>query len=441
MNVIVIVSDTFRRDHLGCYGNSTIQTPHLDRFSKECIQLENCYATSFPTMPMRADLFTGRFTFTYLGWQPLPQEEILLAEVMRKANYTTLAAVDTPFFIRQGYGYDRGFKDYQWVQGQGDQYERERIDSERRYESNYCAPMTIAAAEKFLEYYYKENFFLYVDTWDPHEPWDPPSWYVTPYSPEYDGRTVYPCYWDWREKGLKKKDLEVAHACYCGEISMVDHWIGRLLDKVKVMNLWNDTVIIFTSDHGFYFGEHGFFGKLRIDLEKDVIYQSPLYQEITRVPLLIYVPGMEGRRIEALASSVDIMPTILDLVRLEIPETVQGKSLLPLLQGKDSVRDFVVTSPPLYNPGEQSKVVDDWLRIVDKAHFTTVTTSAYSFLYSSEDTPAQLYNIVDDPKESQNIIGSNSRLAEDLHGKLVALLREVGTGERFLSVRKKLRSS
>ncbi len=435
MNVMVIVSDTFRQDHLGCYGNKSIHTPHLDQFAEECIQFDNCYATSFPTMPMRADLFTGKFTFSYLGWQPLPSEEKVLAEILAKAGYTTLGCVDTPFFVKNGYGYDRGFKDYSWILGQYE--ERPRIDYQRRYEEDHCAPKTMTAAEKYLEYYYKNKFFLYVDTWDPHEPWDPPSWYVEPYYPGYDGRVVQPCYWDWKEKGLKEEDIKVAHACYCGEITMVDHWVGRLLDKVKSMDLLKNTAIVFTSDHGFYFGEHGYFGKTRHSGRRS--YQSPLYREITRIPLLIYVPGMKPKKVKAQVSLVDIMPTLLELARLEIPETVQGKSLVPLLEGKrDSFRDFVVTSPPLYNPGESSKIVDDWLRTVEKPHFSTITTPKWTFLYSTENSPAQLYDIENDPEESENVIAENWQVAQDLHQRFVKLLEKVDTSEHHLASRRRL---
>ena len=85
MNIIVIVSDTFRRDHLGCYGNTTVRTPHLDHFARSSVLFDNLHHASFPTMPMRADLFTGRYTFTWLGWAPLPQEERVLAAELKKA--------------------------------------------------------------------------------------------------------------------------------------------------------------------------------------------------------------------------------------------------------------------------------------------------------------------------------------------------------------------
>ena len=172
LNIVLVVSDTLRQDYLGCYGNRWVKTPNLDRLARECIIFDRAYAASFPTMPMRADLFTGKFTFNYLGWAPLSRGEITVQGLLAQAGYRTTAVVDTPFFIRNGYGYDRGFHDFIWIRGQGP--ERPDINYERRYEEDYCAPMTFRAAERWLERHYKERFFLYVDTWDPHEPWDPP---------------------------------------------------------------------------------------------------------------------------------------------------------------------------------------------------------------------------------------------------------------------------
>jgi len=144
MNIILIVSDTLRYDHLGCNGNERIYTPHIDRFAERCVVFDRCYAASFPTMPMRADLLTGKWTFTYLGWAPLPREEVILPELLRRNGYLTTAVVDTPFFIRNGYHYDRGFVDFIWVRGQGP--ERRDLNYERRYEEDYCAPRTMIAA-------------------------------------------------------------------------------------------------------------------------------------------------------------------------------------------------------------------------------------------------------------------------------------------------------
>ena len=112
MNIICIVADTLRRDCLPAYGSQEVIAPHLTRFAEEAIVFEDCHAASFPTVPTRADIATGRFTFTYLSWGPLPPNEITLADLMTKAGYTTMGVGDTPFLIRNGYGYDRGFDDF-----------------------------------------------------------------------------------------------------------------------------------------------------------------------------------------------------------------------------------------------------------------------------------------------------------------------------------------
>ena len=441
MNVIVIISDTLRRDHLGCYGNRAIATPNLDRFAEECLVFDHCYAASFPTVPMRVDLFTGKYDFTYLGWQPLPRDEVVLAQQFRNAGYATIGAADTPFLVRDGYGFDRGFKDFTWIHGQGNAVadrDRGRVNAERRHEEDYCAPRTMIKAQHLLEYYYRSPFFLYVDTWDPHEPWDPPPWYVERYLPGYDGRVVDPVYWDWREKGLTEDDLRVAHACYCGEISMVDRWVGQLLEKVKVLGLWDETIILFASDHGFFFGEHGQFGKTIKEL-RGFQYQSPLYQELIRTPLLIRVPGSEPRRIDAMVSAVDFMPTLLELAGVEMPRTMHGRSLVPVIRGEqDELRDFVVSSYPLYEPGDSSRIVDDQERTVREPHLSTVTTRQWTFLYATEDFPAQLYDMRRDPREQHNVVREHRDVAQDLHAKFVRLLEEVNTPESHLASRRTL---
>ena len=447
MNVVLIVSDTLRSDHLGCYGNTTINTPNIDKLAGESIQFDKFYSASFPTVPARADLFTGKYTFPYLGWNALGRSETVLAAQFQDAGYNTIAAVDTPFFVRHGYHYDRGFRDFRFIDGQWADQEGQRTMFARRYEKDYFAPRTIAAAEELLEFHHRDKFFMYVDMWDPHEPWDPPEWYVQPYYPGYDGRVVAPSYWDYKEAGVSDEDLKIAHACYCGEITMVDQWVGRLIDKIEVMGLRDDTAIIFTSDHGYYFGEHGIFGKGRIRKENDILsryggqvwVQSPLYQELIRVPLLASIPGVTPRRETALLSWVDLMPTLLDVAGVDIPSTVHGKSALPLIKGDESsMQDHVVSSYPLYLTGDTSFLVDGELRSVEEPHFSTVTSEKWSFLYATENYPAQLYDLEQDPSESSNVIGENWTIAEEMHRKLIELLTRVGTDDKYLSERSRL---
>ncbi len=441
----MIVSDTLRYDHLGFYGNKNIKTPNLDRLAQRSVIFDNCYAGSFPTIPARADIFTGRWTYTYFDWLPLSPNEIILAQVLEESGYKTKAVVDTPYFIREGYGYDRGFQDFEWIRGQ-DKSDRDDLKMQRRYETDYFAPSTMLAASRWLERNYKKKFFLYVDTWDPHEPWDPPRWYAELYHKDYDGKVVNPCYWLWRERGITEEDLEIGHACYCGEITMVDRWVGHLLDSLEYQNLMDDTVIVFTSDHGFYFGEHEMFGKAMIEFRgknrKDERgwkwHRSPLYEEITRVPLLVYVPGVKPRKSDALVTLADIMPTILKLTGTTIPRTVQSRSLVPLIEGKDEEGwDFVVTSFPLYIEGSVSRIVDGKEREVIVPLPSTITTKEWTLIYSCEGQLAELYHLPSDPKQEKNLIHEEPEVASELLKKFVFRLEEANTEPQKLKIRRR----
>lgn len=224
-NVVVIVADTFRRDHIGAYGNPYIKTPYLDAFARQSAVFDHHVASSFPTMPARADILTGTFSYTHMGWEPLPRHLTTLPEVMSAAGYTTMGVVDTPFYIRNGFGYDRGFDDFIWVRGQGDDTRpHERADARSTWtrEEDRLVARTMTEAERWLERHHDEPFFLYVDTWDPHEPWDAPDYYTKQYRESFKGEQIYPAYGNWREAGLTEDDVELAHATYCGEVSMVD---------------------------------------------------------------------------------------------------------------------------------------------------------------------------------------------------------------------------
>ena len=280
MNIIWITSDTFRQDHLGAYGNTQIKTPALDALSERSVRFQRHYAAGFPTMPTRADHFTGRWTMSFMGWEPLPSSVTTLAEILSQKGLHTAAVVDTPFYLRDGMNYDRGFRSFFVNSGQEGSgakklkdgwHESQDTRAGWRFESDYNAPQTFIKAMQWLEHHYKEEFFLYIDTWDPHEPWDAPSYYTEIYWPDYDGEIIDPIYGCWENvPGFTQERLEKAHATYCGEITMVDTWLGYLLRRVENMGLMENTVIIFTSDHGFYFGEHGgLFGKMVYEIGSD----------------------------------------------------------------------------------------------------------------------------------------------------------------------------
>ena len=211
MNVVVIMSDTFRRDHLAAYGDPApwshpghegeqfIHTPNLDRLAAESALFDRFYVSSYPTVPCRYDLLTGRFGFTTRGWQPLERGDVVLPELLSAAGITTMAIFDTPMLATDSYNYTRGFAGWDFVRGQhGDRYVVDPMDvplpapphkvkagtraylrntAFRRSENDWMCAQTCTRAMDWLERNRKsDGFFLWIDMWDPHEPFDaPPS--------------------------------------------------------------------------------------------------------------------------------------------------------------------------------------------------------------------------------------------------------------------------
>ena len=484
MNLILIVSDTFRRDHLGCYGNDWIRTSNIDKLAEESVVFDGAYTASFPTVPHRRDLVTGRYTFTYSDWEPLPLDEVVMADLLREAGYVTMLITDTANLLRKGYHFDRGFDGWLWIRGQEhDRYMTDPVDvelpcaphklrmggeglkqhlrnvSRRRYECDYFVASTMIEAARWLERNRRhEKFFLHVDTFDPHEPWDPPRWYVDLYDPGYEGEEVtHPAY--RRCDYLTPEELKHVRALYAGEVTMVDHWVGYLIERVKELGLWDDTAIVFTTDHGFYHGEHGLIGKSIITETAQGLV--PLYSEVAHIPLMIRVPGVRPGRRDALVQPPDLMPTILDVAGAETPDTVQGKSLLPLVEGKDQpLRDLCVSSPSIIHgpvAGQRiSAVTEEWFLVycgqVDEAlrdreewspgwvKDTIRIVDGFERLQKimGEKPKTELYHLPEDPRQLHDVFDENRDFAEEIHGKLVGFLESLGTDERVLKYWRRL---
>ena len=218
------------------------------------------------------------------------------------------------------------------------------------------------------------------------------------------------------------------------------------------MGLADKTVVIFTTDHGFYFGEHGgLFGKMSSDNYPDGTLRpydelgsqwsySPLYEELVHLPLLVRVPGVSPGVYSGLSSAIDVMPTVLDLLDLEIPDFVQGRSLAPAMgDATRSGRDYVVSSIPFANPGDAVQSVDSFLRDLKDPPVTTVTAGHWSLLYSPDPGVSQLYNLATDPHQLDNVIGRHTDEAREMHRLLVEFLRENDVPERLLKPRLELR--
>lgn len=473
MNVITIVSDTLRADYLGCYGNEWVRTPNFDKLAASAVVFVRAYAHNFPTVPARCDIWTGRYTSAYFDWAPLPRDEIVLSQVLSARDVTTMLIGDTLNLFRDGYYFDRGFHAFHWIRGQAsDRYQTDpkvidvsavaeasfdpnatliphlRSTHDRRHEEEYFPAQTFRDAARWLERNRgTQPFYLHIDTFDPHEPWDPPAWYVERYDPAYEGREIASPKYAPADY-LTHAELRHCRALYAGEISLVDTWLGRFLTTVENLGLMETTAIIVTADHGFYLGEHGWIGKSLID--RGVQRFLPLYEEVAHVPLIAYIPGAKPRRSSALVQPVDIAPTVLDLFGIPNPDSMQGHSWKPLLSGQSGeVRDFAWSGPAVHHRGRYRP--------------STITTAeGWSLIYNGQVEPPlggreiwavdgrlreevlpahlpepELYYLPEDPKQSRNLFHDRRDVAERIRSGHLDLLERLGVPEESLELRRK----
>jgi len=450
--VVVIMTDSFRRDCLPGMGKRRVLTPVLDEFAKGAVVFEKAYAASFPTVPNRADVMTGRHAYTYMGWEPLPRHLPVLAQELTNAGIITMSIQDTPVTIKQGFNFDRGFGGWQYIRGQDSDNNRTDYTTDpllpckpeklrtgrrlerlhflnahfRRNERDTLVAQTMTSATDWLEANYKhDKFFLYVDTFDPHEPWDAPEFYLRLYEkPGYSGDNVsYPNYW----KKSRYTPEEVAHCrnLYDAEVTLVDTWIGEVLRKIDTLGIAEETAVIIMSDHGFLFGEHNYVGKWGEDDDP-----LPIYDEVSGICMMARLPGRQfrhGERSEALVQPLDIMPTLMDLMGLKKPEYAQGFSMVPLVKKNgrnDWPRKIATTSGRLQAIGE--KVL--W----STGGYVSITDGEWTLMFGQSLLPSELYHTADDPKQLKNVIAKKKNVAMELHEQWVEHLKSLAVPPEIL---------
>ena len=447
MNIILIISDTFRYDNLFDRAAAMpVRTPHLDRFSERAVSLERLYMASFPTIPHRTDLTTGRFGWPFYPWQDRflsGQNHIPL--LLRKAGYVSQMLGDCTHLARARF--DHGFNGALFLPGQeGNTYflrmndpiqetmppektrtghllqNRNLPDLHRwtnpdwRYESDRFAPRTSELAIHWLEENYQHlPFFLWVDFFDPHEPWDPPDYLVKRYDPDYDGvPMIHPNY--GRASDLTTAELRNLRAHYCAEAELVDKSIGRILEKIDELGLWENSIVVFLSDHGMSLGEHNRTGKSNIN-SRDERYW-PVYPEVAHEPCMITAPGLTGgTAIDVMLQPVDILPTLLDLAGLEVipPDPFHGKSFAAQLRGESNAptREYAITGSYIRSPDGN---------IPHKATTPVVYTAEWAYAPIGADGRPELYRLEADPYAEQNIIDQHADVAKQMQAMLLAFL-------------------
>ena len=450
MNIILLISDTYRYDNLFDRAAMPVRTPNLDAFSERAVSLSRMYTASFPTIPQRTDATSGRFGWPWYGWDSrLKTTENHLPSLLGQAGYVSQLLCDCPHLFRADF--DSGFNGAHVVRGQeGDTYflrmnhtiERSMPPEKTRHgqhfqgrnlpdlhrwtnrrwyreEDRFPARTARLAVEWLEENYQWHPFFLWVDFFDPHEPWDPPEYMVRKYDRDYTGEPmIHPNY--GRADDLTPAELKNLRAHYCAEAELVDRWVGRVIQKIDDLDLWDNSIVIFTTDHGMSLGEHNRTGKSNINAGDDRCW--PIYPEIAHIPFLIAAPGLTGgKTVDALIQPPDILPTLLDLAGITVhpPEPLHGVSFAPLLRGEsdEPIRDCAIASAFFrHTPDEEPHGWETPVLYTDKWAYVPIGMTG----------SRELYDLKTDPYAETDLADQYPKIVEQLHRKLLDWLTDIG---------------
>ena len=358
MNTILLLIDSLNRHQLAAYGGEELHTPNIDRLAARGLVFDHHWACSMPCIPARRDLMTGRASFLESSWCPMQPWDVDLPGLLRReAGVSSHLITDHHHYFHSGgegyhtlydsWEFNRGQEWDPWrpapggvphkpeFRGQNDRWpsywpNRERLEADN--DLAYPSVRNLRSAADFLDRFHeRDNWFLQIENFDPHEPFQCPAHYLR----EEGDRWTGPLY-DWPQYGPCEDEPEaVAHvrARYAASVRMTDRYIGELLDRLDRHNLWATTRIFLVSDHGHLLGDDGWWGK---NLMRD-------RGKLVHTPLIVAGAGVEanGRR-SGLTSMVDLMPTLLEGHGVKPPDCVRGRSFAPLFQEDKSHRDTAI---------------------------------------------------------------------------------------------------
>jgi arylsulfatase A-like enzyme len=432
-NVILIMLDSLRRDHVGAYGNEWIKTPNIDALAEDGVRFTNAYPEALPTLPVRRALHTGIRTFPCRnyknvkgdvvlipGWQPIPEHQVTMGEFFRHNGYLTSLFASTHHLFKPSMNYHRGYTSWEFIRGQeadhykipyaGDVESLHNLPCKEMYgmvghslpyclanvqdwtsEKDWFAPRTFGVATRWLERNGgSQNFLIVIDEFDPHEPWNPPREYLDLYfdSDSYEGRRIIPTVGGYNE--FEPGELEYILASYAGEVSHCDKYVGVLLEKLKDMELWDDTIIALVSDHGHNIMDHGVMHKL----------PDQMYNELMDLVYIIKGPNNEnaGEECDAYVAHHDIPATLMKMAGLNTPNGLDGQNVWKWVDGKEKqVRTHATC------------VFYPWFWTKD---------DEYMYMTDITRTKEKLYDITKDPDEKNEISASNQGTCSKLRKRL-----------------------
>lgn len=355
MKAVMVMFDSLNRHMLPPYGCEWVHAPNFRRLAGESVTFDRCFVGSMPCMPARRELHTGRYNFLHRGWGPLEPFDDSMPEILKNSGvYSHLTSDHYHYWEDGGATYHGRYSSWEISRGQeGDPWkplpagirlpdsvnlrlrgERARQDFINRSfmpgEDDQPQAVTFARGLEFLENNHRgDNWFLHIETFDPHEPYFSPERYRALYPHDYrDPHFDWPSYGPVGEPPETVRHLRLENAAL---VSMCDAWLGKVLDAFDEYGLWNDTMLIVNTDHGFLLGEHDFWGKCSM----------PFYNEVAMAPLFIRDPrsGRRGERNDCLVQAIDLPATLLDFFGLPRPAAMQGRPLGDVIADGAPVRD------------------------------------------------------------------------------------------------------
>jgi arylsulfatase A-like enzyme len=394
-NVILISIDTLRADHLGCYGDARGTSPNIDRLASAGVLFENGFSPTAWTLPGHASMFTGLTPRRHGATRvktAIREDVPLLAEILAQGGYATAAVVNAPF-MQAKFGFDRGFDAFTYVPKLEVAHHQQAVLNTLR-----------RGGERPFFY-----FFHYMSVHDPYAPEEPFNRFVGSYELPI-GVTGEGLLRLWRaldagERSLNADEIRFLNDLYTGGVLSVDSRIGEILEELERLQLDGETIVIFTSDHGEEFMEHG-----------SIVHTKTLYDEVLRVPLILRGPGIpRGARVRSMAALIDIVPTVLGLLDIAPPPGLDGVDLAAYW--KDDT-----------NPERLLEIQTNW---IDGARGKRgIRTPTRKLIVSLETGAKEYYDLERDPAETDNLYPHPG--ATELGQELEARLEATAGGEVVL---------
>ncbi len=422
-NILFLITDQQRPDSLGCYGSEAAITPHIDSLAQDGVVFDNCYVQNPLCCPSRYSMLTGRYPHSHrvrANWYAPGNGEVSFGERLGKAGYSTSMIGKmhlTPWY--DNFGFDGRIiaeakfhtscpDDYQrFLERHGWSRERLYDFSDPGYVQNLTAVKSKLPSNLHIDSFVgrsvceyirtvREPFCSFASFLSPHNPYDPPS----PYDTLFDGvdlsklnmrpgelnnkpREAYDYIntrlkWPFKTDEFTREQVQKSRSYYYATCTLIDDWVGRIVETLKQQNLYDNTVLVYSSDHGDLLGDHG------------LVYKQSFYEQSVRVPLIVHAPRFfSAKRIDDLVESIDLFPTFCELGGADYGEEVQGKSLLPVLSRiADDDEDEPQHREAAFSENYFGRMVRH---------------GSYKMVYYPGKPYGEIYNLEEDPDEQDNL--------------------------------------